>query len=447
MGSANANNLGQFIPIATPFDPNNLPPGVPNDGDYYEIGLKDFIQVFHSDLATTPTRLRGYYDKNPNADGGNVNHYLGPVIIAQKDKPVRVKFYNELPTGTAGNLFIPVDPTYMGAGTGTNGQVYMQNRATLHLHGGVTPWISDGTPHQWITPANETGGPAKGDSQQNVPDMPLPSPNDGTSTFFWTNQQSARLMFYHDHALGTTRLNVYAGEASGYLLWDNYEKDMIEGTNVTGINPSGVKAIPDLGGVYHYGIPLIIQDKTFVPPVAQLAVQDNTWDSTLWGGEGSLWFPHVYTPNQNPADDSGANAFGRWDWGPWFWPPQDPSTLMLQPYPCTSAANPGDIAGQWMCPGVPVPVSGTPESFMDTPVINGTAYPTFTVEPKAYRFRILSVGNDRTFNLSFFQADPTIQPGQPGYVRKSKWYRQPRVWDIPRLGQPTAGTAAFPIRL
>ena len=32
---------------------------------------------------------------------------------------------------------------------------FKDNRATLHLHGGTTPWISDGTPHQWITPANE----------------------------------------------------------------------------------------------------------------------------------------------------------------------------------------------------------------------------------------------------------------------------------------------------
>ncbi len=36
---------------------------------------------------------------------------------------------------------------------------------------------------------------------------------------------------------------------------------------------------------------------------------------------GDLWFPHVYMPNQNPADMTGANAVGRWDYGPWFWPP------------------------------------------------------------------------------------------------------------------------------
>ena len=49
---------------------------------------------------------------------------------------------------------------------------------------------------------------------QNVPDMPDPGP--GASTFHWTDQQSARLMFYHDHAWGITRLNVYAGEAAAW---------------------------------------------------------------------------------------------------------------------------------------------------------------------------------------------------------------------------------------
>ena len=95
---------------------------------------------------------------------------------------------------------------------------YSENRATLHLHGGITPWISDGTPHQWVTPAGENTAYPKGVSVSNVPDMPDPGP--GAQTFFYTNQQSARLMFYHDHAWGITRLNVYAGEAAGYLLTD-----------------------------------------------------------------------------------------------------------------------------------------------------------------------------------------------------------------------------------
>ena len=58
-----------------------------------------------------------------------------------------------------------------------------------------------------------------------------------------------------------------------------------------------------------------------MPDAAQLAAEDPTWDTAKWGGHGNLWFPHVYMPNQNPYDLTGANAMGRWDYGPWFWPP------------------------------------------------------------------------------------------------------------------------------
>ena len=97
-------------------------------------------------------------------------------------------------------------------------QSYTENRATLHLHGGNTPWISDGTPHQWITPSGEDTVYPKGVSVQYVPDMwfvdgeVIPNtigqttppvagasnnPGGGSMTFYYTNQQSTRLLFYH----------------------------------------------------------------------------------------------------------------------------------------------------------------------------------------------------------------------------------------------------------
>jgi hypothetical protein len=85
---------------------------------------------------------------------------------------------------------------------GPDGTIYPQNRATLHLHGGNTPWISDGTPHQWITPPGEPASLKKGLSFANAPDMvgagmpvPAPSDGDGLATFFWPNDQSGRLTF------------------------------------------------------------------------------------------------------------------------------------------------------------------------------------------------------------------------------------------------------------
>lgn len=382
LGPANASAITkQYIPIAQPVVLKN-PDGTvkfPND-DYYEIGLVDDTTQFHPNLP--PTKIRGYIDLSPDADGKF--HFLGPMIIAQKDRPVRLKFTNKLGTGAAGNLFLPVDTTLMGAGMGPNGgsEMYTQNRAVIHLHGGNTPWISDGTPHQWITPAGESTSYKKGVSQQNVPD--IGDPGDGSATYYYTNQQSGRLMFYHDHALGTTRLNVYAGEAAGYLLTDPTEDKLI-----------GAGLIPGApnGDVYRYGIPLIIQDKTFVPDATTLARQDPTWDTAHWGGLGSLWFPHVYMPNQNPADAEGVNAMGRWDYGPWFWPPQT-----------TLTNGPITLANGTQMPGTPNP-SQVPEAFMDTPVVNGAAYPYLTVQRKAYRFRILNAANDRSFNLQLYYAD------------------------------------------
>ena len=298
---------------------------------------------------------------------------------------------------------------------GAGGGYYTQNRATLHLHGGATPWISDGTPHQWVTPVGEnTTTYLKGLSFQNVPDMVgnttvFPTPpanNDGVGTFYWTNQQGGRLMFYHDHAYGMTRLNVYAGEAAGYLLVDPVEETALQTATAPGTIPEPCYWGHRLADLAHL-VPLVIQDKTFVPPTAQLNAQDPTWKTNLYGGFGNLWFPHVYMTNQNPQDPLNSNAFGRWDYGPWFFPPQTSLTAANPPtavtVPCTSAAYPGLTV---QCPITPNP-SGTPESFMDTPVVNGTAYPVLHVAPAAYRFQILSAGNDRSLNLSFFVADAT----------------------------------------
>jgi len=407
LGPAGANGLGQYLSVAVP-DTTTYP-----GADYYEIALVQYTQKMHTDLK--PTTLRGYVQLETSVitgahaplPGGLFGvappNYLGPIIVATKNRPVRVKFRNMLPTGAGGNLFLPVDTTEMGAGMGplemntTPGYPmnYTQNRGTLHLHGGATPWISDGTPHQWITPAGEQTDYPKGVSVQNVPDMPDPGP--GALTFFYSNQQSARLMFYHDHAYGITRLNVYAGEAAGYVLTDQAEQDLISGTNLSGANRRLSKVLPDIG------IPLVIQDKTFVDPTTVLA-NDPTWPFALDPTASNLWYPHVYMTNQNPNDLAGANALGRWDYGPWFWPPW---VTKYQPI-----TNPDGTVS----PNLPN-LSMTMEAFHDTPLVNGTVYPYLNVDPKTYRFRILNAANDRMWNLGLYVASPivgTISITNPG---------------------------------
>ncbi len=396
LGASGANNLGQFISVAKP-DTKTYP-----GSDYYEIELRQFEEKLHSDLP--PTTLRGYVQVNKGTDGAGNNtvepdpiHYLGPFIVARKDRPVRIKFTNKLPTGEAGDLFIPVDESVMGAGEGPiPGEKYTQNRATLHLHGGISPWISDGTPHQWITPAGEDTPYPKGVSVKNVPDMP--DPGDGSMTFFYTNQQSARLMFYHDHSFGITRLNVYAGEAAGYMITDETEDKLVES-----------------GAVPAEQIPLIIQDKTFVD-ASTIATTDPTWN---WGTgskdastgirtpkTGDLWVPHVYVPAQNPAMPDAVNPTGRWHYGPWFWPP-----VTAISHPPTSNPYYDPINAPWeppLMPATPNPSMGM-ENYNDTPLINGTPYPKLTVQPKSYRMRILNAANDRFFNLQMYVADPSVK--------------------------------------
>ena len=464
--AAGVNNLGQYIPVAIPN--TTAFPG----SDYYEIEVGEYSKQMHSDLP--PTKLRGYRQTNTTDATVSQFQYLGPLIIAQKDRPVRIKFTNSLPFGLPdpvtgrrpGDLFVPVDTTIMGSGPfevnydpvnktypagppfpapdPAIGQIGMftQNRATLHLHGGRTPWISDGTPHQWITPAAETTYYSRGVSLQNVPDMP--DPGNGSQTFYYSNQQSARLMFYHDHAWGITRLNVYVGEAAGYLMTDQFESALL------GL-PGGAPGIAPVLQSVGYGTPLVIQDKTFVDgnPASPTYVlnTDPTW---AWGSNpqqpvtttpvtGDLWWPHVYMPAQNPfnPDQSGLNPFGRYHYGPWFFPPTpvcgsspeavpplcisfgpvpNPYCLPTPPADCNPDPVPpfdcsASLTVQPPCmPGTHNPSTGA-EAFMDTMLVNGTAYPYVEVQPQQYRFRILNAAHDRFLNLQLYQADTAVSPG------------------------------------
>ena len=461
----------KYIPVAVPKKWTN-PQGVTTNDDYYEIAAVEYSEKFHSDLrkATTlrgyvqidqeasngRTPLPGSKsyrlsypdgsaimiaatDANGKLTGASVPalavdqpHYLGPLLTASQNTPTRVKFLNLLPTGRAettldaagkltvaldasgkplrhGDIFLPLDPSVPGSGFGPDGaHTYSQNRVNLHLHGGDNPWISDGGPHTWITPAGEAdplaigsiaslnAEPAagaldptlvpeflRGPGALNVPDMN--DPGAGAMTYYFPNGQSSRMEWYHDHTVGITRLNVYAGLASAYFLTDATEQALINGGTVTDRTGQPVSISKVLPGPDDT-IPLILQDKTFVPD--DIALQDERWNVSAWGAPGDMWYPHVYETVQDPNQATNFNSVGRWHWGPWFWPS----------YP--SAYNlPSGAYGD---------VTLTPEAWEDTPLVNGVAYPTITVEPKPYRMRILNASNDRTFSFNMFVADGSV---------------------------------------
>ena len=379
--------------------------------------------------------LIGGTDSNGKLTGFKVHarlldqpRFMGPILIAKstnpvsgvnngdgtKGSPIRVKFHNLLPTGRAelgpdvngkavvtnrrGDIFLPTDKYILGAGFGPDGVTeYTQNRADIHLHGGDTPWISDGTPHQWITPIDEAdpSNPRslaaefanpdnvrdasllphflRGDSAVNVPDMYDPGP--GAMTYYFPNGQTARFQWYHDHSFGATRLNVYAGMFAAYPIVDQTVNDM-----------AAAGVLPAVGGPRY--LPLLLQDRTFVPD--DIALQDARWNTTAWGAPGDLWFPHVYETVQDPAQENNWNAVGRWHYGPWFWP-VFPSLYALP-------------TSEYSKHGEPNNVSTTPEAWMDTPIVNGTAYPTIEVEPEVYRMALLNGTNDRVLTFNLFEA-------------------------------------------
>jgi spore coat protein A len=328
-------NLGPGgIPVASPTT-NSAWPGA----DFYELSAQQFTQQMHPDLPS-PTHLWGYVDMATNKSG-----YLGPLIIAQRGKPVVIRMHNNLPS----THILPVDTSLPGA------EPEMQvNRCSVHLHGGFVPWTMDGGPLAWFSPSGTVGakdGSAGPSFMNGVKDVP------GAADYYYPNNQSERLVWYHDHAMGITRLNAYAGMAAGYLITDPV---------LTALTAGDAPAIPGLA----YTIPLIIQDKGFKVVADQ------------WGKPGDLWYPSVYEHDGNDA---------RWDLG-------DPSDGFE------------NEAGK-----IPE-ISCVPEAFFDTIVVNGMAYPYAQVEPRRYRFLTLNGSQARFFNLQLYY-ESTVNPGEPDFSK------------------------------
>src|SRR5205823_1823178 len=125
-------------------------------------------------------------------------------------------------------------------------------------------------------------GPSIANATNNFYKLFNPGLQPGQAEYYYPNNQSARMMWYHDHAHDITRLNAYAGVASAYIIRDGFEGNL---------RNSGLPDFVENGG---REIPLVIQDKIFVG--ANIAALDPTWPGLK--SPGSLWYPHMYERNR-----------------------------------------------------------------------------------------------------------------------------------------------------
>ena len=191
--------------------------------------------------------------------------YPGPTFIAKKNVPVNVNWYNNLPA--TGHL-LPVDASlHLAHPDGIMGKEAIENwyatgniPTVAHLHGGHTESASDGLPEAWFTQGEAVTG------------------NYFVKTnYVYDNSQEAATLWYHDHALGITRLNVYAGLAGFYELEDNTERKL----TVDGVLPKR-----------KHDVEIVIQDRSF-------------------DANGQLTLPYL------PSEVGPMFEFEPEDWGTW----------------------------------------------------------------------------------------------------------------------------------
>jgi len=298
------NNLDTLMPVYVPKNVTDSNGNVIRQE--YTVNVTEFYEQMLPtiDASGTPTgygpsKVWGYGGEARDAVTGQnlgfVRTAPGPTFETMRGIPVQVKWVNNLvdDTGNPIQYHYPVDPTIHWANPGNidmeeamkqtvqglappfppgyNGTPYAipgTNTITnpdgwnaqspvpivTHLHGGQVPSDYDGSPEQWFTPNGIHGKDYRTASATD--------PN--AAIYYYPNQQAPTALWYHDHALGLTRLNVLSGLAGFYMLRDPADP-------IASLLPSG-----------QYEVPLIIQDRTFLT-------------------DGSIYYPtDGFYPTYNP---------------------------------------------------------------------------------------------------------------------------------------------------
>jgi spore coat protein A len=187
---------------------------------HYRLEMAEMMIKVHRDLP--PTRMWGYNGTSP-----------GPVIETRSGQAVTVEWVNRLPA----KHFLPIDHNLHGAEKNKP-----EVRAVVHVHGAKTPPESDGFPEDWLVPGK-------------------------SATYNYPNRQDAATLWYHDHAMGINRLNIYAGLFGFFLIRDEEE----DALNL----PKG-----------QFEIPLAIYDRSFR--------RDGSLDYPTSGMPDAPWVPEAF---------------------------------------------------------------------------------------------------------------------------------------------------------
>jgi spore coat protein A len=232
-----------------------------------------------------------------------------------------------------------------------------------HVHGAHVEGHSDGYPEAWWLPkaSNIPAGYAtEGDFFDDADGQT--AANSGYAHFVYRNDQPAATIWYHDHTLGMTRLNVYAGPAGFWLIrGGQYDGATVAGTNIAAVLPGRAPMADD--AVLDLNVPgNAVRNQIREIPIAIQVRSFNT--------DGSLFYP-----NSRAFFDG-----------------------YLGPYTGSTPIS-TDIAPIW-----------NPEAFFNTVVVNGVTWPVLEVAPALYRLRLLNGNNSRFLNLALFEVikDPAM---------------------------------------
>jgi FtsP/CotA-like multicopper oxidase with cupredoxin domain len=276
--------------------------------------------------------------------------YLGPVILAKRNVPVEMKFVNNLGSASTTNVLAYkystdqtlhwADPLNDEANDCAHmamppafGSPCAQNYAgpipaVVHLHGGEVPPVLDGGPDAWYT----SDGSHQGSAYYSAPGAAA-----NAAIYRYPNSQEAAPIWFHDHTLGATRLNVYAGLAGAYLLTDP---------------PNDPANLPEL-------VPLVIQDRMFDT--------DGQLFFTADSAGGVLWALNPEHPYWNPEFVGDAIVVNGKTWPYFAAQPKRYRFLLLNGSNARTYElflN-NQVTG---APGPPLYVIGTDGGYLDAPV-------------------------------------------------------------------------------